>query len=240
MILKKIHGNHPLNHDKVVSDIFKTPSIVSFINPVSYLVLRKHNSTIKNIDYIYCDGILASLWLSLINFSRYERYSFDFTSLASPFFQYCSENNKKVFFIGAHQNEITNFIKTISNEFKDLKISGFRNGYFVDDELSNILKEIEVSSADVVICGMGCPKQEVFCVEASKVLTNVNVFITCGGFFHQTQQSISYYPVFIDRFNLRMPYRLFKEKHTRKRVLSYPLFLFVALYDGIKLRLSIF
>ena len=44
---------------------------------------------------------------------------------------------------------------------------------------------------------------------------------TCGGFIHQTaKDEIDYYPGWVDRMNLRFLYRMYKEKHTRKRYLQ--------------------
>ncbi|MDB1069579.1 hypothetical protein PL690_21470, partial [Phocaeicola vulgatus] len=40
----------------------------------------------------------------------------------------------------------------------------------------------------------------------------------CGIKVHQTANNeIEYYPLWIDRMNLRFVYRMYKEKHTRKR-----------------------
>lgn len=55
---------------------------------------------------------------------------------------------------------------------------------------------------------------------------------TCGGFIHQTANNeIEYYPLWIDRMNLRFVYRMYKEKHTRKRYVQAAL-LFLHAFVG--------
>ena len=64
---------------------FREPRVVSFINPVSYLLLRRSLTPKINRLVLFTDGILATVWLSLLKLRRLRRLSFDFTSVADPF-----------------------------------------------------------------------------------------------------------------------------------------------------------
>ena len=56
---------------------------------------------------------------------------------------------------------------------------------------------------------------------------------TCGGFIHQTANNeIEYYPLWIDRMNLRFVYRMYKEKHTRKRYVQVTFYFFLHAFVG--------
>lgn len=48
---------------------------------------------------------------------------------------------------------------------------------------------------------------------------------TCGEFIHQlAMNKINYYPAWINKYNLRFLYRMYKEPHTRKRYLKAGIF----------------
>ena len=143
------------------------------------------------------------------------------TSLAPILFSYASENNKSIYIIGSKQKEIENTIKIFSIKYPNLNIIGYRNGYFYsDNELEQEINKICVINPDFIIIGMGVNNQE-------KVLLKIKqnhykgIGFTCGGFIHQTSlNKISYYPKWIDKYNLRFIYRMHKEQHTRKRYLK--------------------
>ena len=234
MLIDKVYKSKNKSYEEIIHSAYNMRSVISFIKPVNYLILRKRPELLRNIDYVFCDGILASKWFSLLLKTKIIRASFDFTSLAAPFFKYCIDNNKKVYFVGSKEAEISSFVALIHKEYPLLEISGYQNGYFTDSDMKGIFKEMEKSNTDVLVCGMGCSRQEEFIVAASKEMPQTNLFITCGGFFHQTQESKNYYPRLINKFHLRMPYRFFKEKHTRGRLPSYPLFLYHSLIDLLK------
>jgi len=219
----------------MVSYLFDNYNAISFINPVNYVKSRRGDC--KGIDTYLSDGIFSCLVFSIFSGKFIKRFSFDFTSLAGPFFTYCVQNNLKVYLVGAKADEIRNFREFISKEYIGIKICGISDGYLKDDnKKQSVLTDIATTGADVVICGMGCPLQEEFISEVNVVCTNIKITITCGGFFHQFQHSKKYYPTWVNKLKLRMPYRFYKEPHTRSRLIYYPLFFFFSLYDFIILR----
>ena len=77
---------------------------------------------------------------------------------------------------------------------------------------------------DFLIVGMGVLMQERFLLKV-RDSGYQGIGFTCGGFIHQTaKDEIDYYPGWVDRMNLRFLYRMYKEKHTRKRYIQTALF----------------
>jgi N-acetylglucosaminyldiphosphoundecaprenol N-acetyl-beta-D-mannosaminyltransferase len=67
---------------------------------------------------------------------------------------------------------------------------------------------------------MGVVRQERFLLAARNAGFR-GVGFTCGGFIHQTaRDEIDYYPAWINRWNLRFLYRMYREPHTRMRYLK--------------------
>lgn len=81
-------------------------------------------------------------------------------------------------------------------------------------------KNITEINPDFLIVGMGALMQERFLIKA-KLSGFQGIGFTCGGFIHQTSKNeIEYYPIWADKLNLRFVYRMYKEKHTRKRYIQ--------------------
>lgn len=101
-----------------------------------------------------------------------------------------------------------------------MKIIGYRNGYFSSEkEMRMEAEHIVELNPDFLIVGMGVLMQEDFLFRVKKN-GYLGVGFTCGGFIHQTFKSeINYYPKWVDKINMRFVYRMYKEKHTRKRYL---------------------
>ena len=87
-------------------------------------------------------------------------------------------------------------------------------------ELQCEAEHIVEASPDFLIVGMGVLMQERFLLKVKDAGFG-GIGFTCGGFIHQTaKDEIDYYPGWVDRLNLRFLYRMYKEKHTRKRYLQ--------------------
>jgi N-acetylglucosaminyldiphosphoundecaprenol N-acetyl-beta-D-mannosaminyltransferase len=220
----------PVNIDQVLPD---RPQTVTFINPYSYYIARKQNLDIyKSFDLICFDGVLFVRLIRFLWNVLSPRISFDMTSLAPEVFSFISKTDKSIYFIGSTQDNILKFITNIRDQYPNMKIAGFRNGYFKKKEKYSFFKEIESLSPNVVVVGMGTPNQDILIAELKNILTNTSLY-SCGGFFHQSGKGVKYYPKWIDRLNLRWLYRMYDEPILLKRYFRYyPVGVFLFLKDG--------
>lgn len=209
--------------------------IVTFLNPVSYLKARTMPQLFEGFDHVLIDGWLLVSMLGSVGI-RTKRYSFDMTSLAPEVFKYAVANNKSVYCIGTTPEAIPAFISTIKKEYAGLNLLGSRHGYFAGkEERRAVLQEIANLNPDIVIVGKGNPLQEQFLVDLKALGWNGCGF-TCGGFMHQTTQKLHYYPAWVNKMHLRMPYRMLKEEHFRKRLPDYLRFLYIFNKDANQLK----
>lgn len=149
------------------------------------------------------------------------RRSFDMTSLAPELLSYAEQNKKTIYIVASKQEQVEKAISIFKERYPFLQFSGYRNGYFSsEDEMDIEAAHITDISPDFLIVGMGVLMQEKFLLKVkSKGFQGIG--FTCGGFIHQTSKNeIEYYPVWADKLNLRFVYRMYKEKHTRKRYLQ--------------------
>lgn len=202
--------------------IFQHPNqIYTFLNPVSYLEASKHIDLFEQFDGIFADGSLLVKAIFLLYGVKIERRSFDMTSLAPLLFKFTMREKKSIYFIASKQEEIEKACTIFKEQYPNLNIIGFRNGYFKNEEEKEYaIQEIIQKDPDFLIVGMGTIVQEQFLLKA-KQMGFKGIGFTCGGFIHQTSKNeISYYPQWVDQYNIRFLYRMYKEKHTRKRYIK--------------------
>ena len=67
---------------------------------------------------------------------------------------------KSFYFIGASQEVIEITISKLKNEFPEIDIKNYRNGFLKDGDVQHIITDLQEKKPDVVFVAMGTPKQE--------------------------------------------------------------------------------
>lgn len=218
LLIKKTLNTNKLSLNNIVEC---KGNIYTFLNPVSYLTALDNKDLFNQFDGIFADGSLLVAAIKLLYGTKVTRRSFDMTSLAPQLFEYAENSGKTIYIVASKQEETEKAIEIFKERYPNLKFAGYRNGYFSNEEEQE--KEaayITQLNPDFLIVGMGALMQEKFLLKV-KNAGYQGIGFTCGGFVHQTSKNeIDYYPKWIDKLNLRFIYRMYKEKHTRKRYLT--------------------
>lgn len=212
--------------------------IYTFLNPVSYLDAMIHKELFAKFDGIFADGSLLVAAILLLYGRKVIRRSFDMTSLAPQLFDCVCRENKSIYIVASTSEAVEKAVDIIRECYQGINICGFRNGYFSDElEERKTINDIVEMNPDFLIVGMGAIKQEEFLVRVKNAGYH-GIGFTCGGFIHQlAMNEINYYPKWIDKYNLRFLYRMYKEPHTRKRYLKAGvLFPICFLWERIRMR----
>ncbi|MGL1935239.1 MAG: WecB/TagA/CpsF family glycosyltransferase [Fibrobacterales bacterium] len=212
--------------------------IITFINPYSYQQIRT-GKYLQSFSHILCDSFYLAKFFNLFSISKESRYSFDMTSLAPKVFSWCESEHKSVYFIGSTQENISQYIETFSKSYPTVTIAGYRHGFFTSTkEREEYLTAIKELNPDVVIVGMGAPLQEMFLSDLVSTGWSGTGF-TCGGFIHQSTESIQYYPKWVDSLQVRWLYRIYDEpKLFTRYAFDYPKFLLFFALDFINVSLK--
>lgn len=217
-LVQKILATETLSLDEVFT---VQGRIYTFLNPVSYLSALEHKPLFEGFDGIFADGSILVAAIRLIYGKRVTRRSFDMTSLAPELLSYAETHNKSVYIVASRQDQVEKAVGIFKERYPKLSVVGYRNGYFASEKEQELeAQHIAEVSPDFLIVGMGALMQERFLLKVKDAGFG-GIGFTCGGFIHQTaKDEIDYYPGWVDRMNLRFLYRMYKEKHTRKRYLQ--------------------
>ncbi len=146
-------------------------------------------------------------------------------------FEKAKHQDIKVFFLGAKPESVELARKNMMKKYIGLNVVGVHDGYFKDDRA--VVDEINALSPDIVLVGLGAPKQEKFIDKYANEM-NASVFIGCGGSFDVMAGLVKRAPKLFIKLHLEWFYRLIKQPSRFVRMLRLPLFLLKVLAIRIK------
>ena len=184
---------------------------------------------IKASDMNIPDGVGVKIALKLKKINQENIRGVDF---ARSLIGLASENNYKIGFLGAKEEIIQKVKEIVLNKYPNLDIVYLRNGYFDDDE--DIINQIASASPQILLVGLGSPKQEII---VSKLKTKLNgcIMIGVGGSFDVFSGVVKESPVIFRKLGLEWLYRTIKEPKRLKRIFPVlPIFLIKCIIDTKK------
>ncbi len=140
-----------------------------------------------------------------------------------------------IYFFGGRPGVAQAAADNFRASYPGINIVGCRDGYFTAADESGIVAEINASGAEVLLVGLGAPKQEAWIDNHRKDL-KVKVCIGVGGSLDVFAGRIKRAPVFYRKIYLEWLYRLCREPWRFRRMLKIPKFLLLAV--GVRLGLK--
>jgi N-acetylglucosaminyldiphosphoundecaprenol N-acetyl-beta-D-mannosaminyltransferase len=116
-------------------------------------------------------------------------------------------------------------------------IAGARDGYFASDDASAVTSEIKSSGANVLLAGLGSPKQELWLAQHLNA-TGCGVGIGIGGTLDVLAGNVNRAPKLWQQLGVEWLYRLVREPWRWRRQLALPLFLLLAVGETVQLYLA--
>ena len=185
---------------------------------LDHLVKLQNDIELYNIyqkaEWIVCDSKILYLSSKCLNQPLQE--AIPGSSFFTAFYEYHKNNSKcKIFLLGAMdgvaQKAMENINKKIGRNIIVGALSpsyGFENN---KEENEYIYKTINDSGANVVLVGVGCPKQEKWIFKHKHQMPNVNIWMALGATIDFEAGNIKRAPIIYQKLALEWFYRLLKE-----------------------------
>lgn len=143
-----------------------------------------------------------------------------------------NEKHLSLFLLGAKPGIAEKAIEKINNDYPNIVIAGYNNGYFNGshnghascDEEEALIQKINDSKTDAIFVGMGAGYQEKF-IYYNKDKLKTKLAIANGGVIDVLAGNVKIAPSFIRKIGMEWLYRLIKEPKRFKRQLDIPKFL---------------
>jgi len=143
----------------------------------------------------------------------------------------------KIFLLGSSPEVVKSASKKLEELYGCVQISGFHHGFFKKKsvEETSIVEMISREKPDLLLVGLGSPKQEDF-IHRFKEKLRASVMIGVGGSFDILSGRICRAPVIIRRLGFEWLYRLICQPRRIKRQIIIPVFVCLVLIQRIARR----
>lgn len=142
------------------------------------------------------------------------------------------ERNWRVFLLGAEPGIAEKVAQKLAQSERPLSIVGVHHGYFTDQESPRIMELIRATTPDVLLVGLGAPRQDIWIARHLEELM-VPVCIGVGGTFDVLAGKVKRAPKMWRRLGLEWLFRLFSEPTRIKRQMALPRFAWLVLKEGL-------
>jgi len=189
----------------------RLPMQVTGINPeiiINSITDRSLNNAINESSIVNIDGISVVVALRMLGYGGVKRVACP--DIFDILLDKANKKGYRVFFLGARKEIVTAMIANLKNEYPDLQIAGFHDGYFSKENEPKIAKKIRSSKADMVFLGMSSPKKELFIRNYLEIL-NVPLCLGVGGVFDIKAGLYKRAPKWMQEMGLEWLYRLIQE-----------------------------
>ncbi len=166
------------SQDDLINYIDQRKGILVAINTEKIVNATEQTRQIINRNIGYCDGAGALLALRRKGHKNVVKIAgCDLWHRIVETFH----GNKSFYLIGGKQPVIEQAVKMLRNEFEDINLVGYRNGYLKDAfEEQQLIDDVAVKNPDVVFVAMGSPRQELLMERIQERCPNT-IFQGLGG-----------------------------------------------------------
>lgn len=133
---------------------------------------------------------------------------------------------KSIYLVGAKQEIIEECVKKLQQEYINLDICGYHNGFFDLNNCEELINDIKEKKPYAIFVAMGSPRQEIFINKIMPVV-NTKIFMGVGGVFDIFAGKLKRAPKWMINMGLEWLYRVIKEPFRIKRLFAIPKFLII-------------
>ncbi len=183
-------------------------------------------------DYVHADGMAIVALGRLLRIPLRHEHRATYVDLLPLIFAEAEQQGWKIFYLGSKPDVVKRAVRKIRTQFPGLQIRA-RHGHFNADnsssEKEDVLAEINAYSPQILMVGMGMPRQEHWIADNWQAL-HCNAAFCCGAALDYIAGEIPTPPRWLGQFGVEWIFRLWSEpKRLWRRYLIEPWFVLVVL-----------
>ena len=201
------------------------------------IVSANRNEHLKRVlleaDLVTADG-MSVVWASRL-FGRALKERVTGIDLFERLVEHAAHRGLSLYLLGARDESVRQTVELFAIRYPNLRVAGYRNGYFAESDSRAVADAIKASSADLLFVAMGSPAQE-YWIASNLERTGVRFALGVGGSFDHVSGRVARAPRWMQRLGLTWVYRLCSEpRRLGPRYLRYNfLFLVYLFLDGLR------
>ncbi|HTF67185.1 MAG TPA: WecB/TagA/CpsF family glycosyltransferase [Edaphobacter sp.] len=168
----------------------------------------EYKTILQRADFVVADGIGVRLAGRILN--QHIRENVNGTDLFPNLCSAMEKSGLDLYLLGGRPGVAEDVARWINKHYPNLKLSGYRHGFFLPDEERDVIAAIRESGAKVLMVAFGVPKQDKW-ISAHLDELGANVCIGVGGLFDFYSGRIPRAPVWMRELGMEWLYRVAQE-----------------------------
>jgi len=214
----------------------KTPHLVVTPNPEIVVAARRDKDLrdkINNASLRLADGV-GIIWASKV-LRRPIKEKITGIDISCALLSVCEKKGYRVFLLGSKPGVAEGAAEYLIKAHSKLKIVGTYHGYFSPEEEGKTIENIKSLNPDLILIGLGSPKQEKWAAENLSRFGNA-VCLAVGGSLDVLAGRVKRAPLWMRGAGLEWLYRLLREPWRFRRQISLLKFVFLVIFTRLFLR----
>jgi N-acetylglucosaminyldiphosphoundecaprenol N-acetyl-beta-D-mannosaminyltransferase len=194
-------------------------------NPERVMKARKnaeYAAVISKADLTLPDGVGIALASRLNAVKLKSRVTG--ADLCASLFDYMKDAGKTVYFLGGRPGVALKAKEAVERRYPGLRVVGLNDGYFSKEREKLILEEIRSLKPDLLLAGLGAPKQEMWIARFKDELP-CKALIGVGGCLDVFAGLVPRAPEAFRKLGLEWLYRIVRQPSRIRRSLAIPAFI---------------
>jgi len=206
--------------------------LMFFINAHCFNIAQKnmeYKRALNEADLLLNDGIGIKLGAKISGISLKE--NMNGTDFVPKILEFAKDQSKNVYFLGGKEGIALAAKQKTEIKLPGISIVGFRNGYFDFNRDQEIIDDIVAKKTEILIIGMGVPRQELWLTINKDKLIGVKISIAGGAVLDFIAGKVVRAPKWMQNTGTEWIFRLLQEpKRLFKRyALGIPLYYYYIL-----------
>ncbi len=186
--------------------------LVFFINAHCFNIAQKntdYKNALNSCDVLLNDGIGIKIGALIKGINLKE--NMNGTDLVPKIMAWSRDKKIKVYLLGSEGDIAFKAKAQLEERFPGISIVGYRNGFFDFDDDQEILDDIIKKGTELLIVGMGVPRQEMWLIKNQDKLTNVKISIAAGAVLDFISGKVYRAPLWMQKAGIEWLFRLLQE-----------------------------
>lgn len=227
------------SREQIVDELLRAgsrehPVHVLTLNPeivVNGQALGSEGEAVRAADFCVADGVGISWSSAILSGRRIARYPG--IDLALDLIARLALRGGAVYLLGAKPGVAERAAGKLTEQYRGLKIAGFRDGYFAAEDEAAVVANIADAKPDLLLVGMGSPRQEGFITSYKRKL-GAPLLIGVGGAFDVLAGDLPRAPRIVQQLGLEWVFRALMDTARLRRLASLPRFLWLMVVERVR------
>ena len=221
---------------ELVADRRGQPHIIYFANAHTLNVAAsdpRFRDVLNTGDYVFGDGT-GVRWATRMIHRHWLLGNVNGTDLAPTLFEALAGRGLRYYLLGALPEVVERAAAHAREQFRGWTLAGYYHGYFDHPDDQAIVERINTASPDLLLVGMGSPKQETWLAEYRDRL-EVPLCMATGGLFTYWSGDLDRASASMRRMGIEWLHILIRQPHkSRRYLLGNPLFLLRSMVEMLR------